>query len=100
MARATNGKIEVAISELSEEAHDILAATTNGGIEVSLPMGLEAHLKASTTNDLNALFRKIDTDFPVEVKGRIGKSINGAINGGGRLIDLKTTNGSIRLKEL
>ena len=93
-ANATNGKIEVAISELGEEAHDIRAGTTNGGIEVSLPKGLKAHLKASTVNG------SIDSDFPVTVKGRISKSVNQAINGGGRLIDLKTTNGSIRLKEL
>lgn len=93
-ANTTNGKVEVAISELSEEPHDIRASTTNGGIEVSLPRGLKAHLKASTVNG------SIDSDFPVTVKGRIGKSVDEAINGGGRLIDLKTTNGSIRLKEL
>ena len=91
---ATNGNIEVAISEISEEAHDIGAATTNGGIEVTLPRGLKAHLKASTANG------NIDTDFPVTVKGRISKSVDGAINGGGRLINLETVNGSIRLKEL
>ena len=94
VANTTNGKIEVAISEISEEAHEIRAATTNGGVEISLPKGLKAHLKASTVNG------KIDSDFPVTVKGRIGKSVDGAINGGGRLIHLKTTNGSIRLKEL
>ena len=93
-ANATNGSVEVAISVLGEQAHDIVAATTNGGIEVSLPRGLKAHLKASTSNG------HIESDFPVTVKGRIGKSVDGAINGGGRLIDLKTTNGSIRLKEL
>ena len=93
-ANATNGSLEVAISELGEQAHDIVAATTNGGIEVSLPRGLKAHLKASTSNG------HIESDFPVTVKGRIGKSVDGAINGGGRLIDLKTTNCSIRLKEL
>ncbi len=93
-ANATNGSIEVTISEISEEAHDIGAATTNGGIEVTLPRGLKAHLKASTANG------NIDTDFPVTVKGRISKSVDGTINGGGRLIDLETVNGSIRLKEL
>ena len=91
---ATNGNIEVAISEISEEAHDIRAATTNGGVEVTLPKGLKAHLKAYTANG------NIDTDFPVAVKGGISKSVDGVINGGGRLIHLETVNGSIRLKEL
>lgn len=81
--KTTNGKIKVALSGVGDEPHDIRAKTTNGGIEVSLPKGLKANLKASA----------------VTVKGRFGKSVDGVINGGGRLIQLKTVNGSIRLKE-
>ena len=60
---------------------------------MTLLKGLKANLKASTVNG------KINTDFPVTVKGLISTSVDGAINGGGRLIQLKTVNGSIRLKE-
>ena len=94
---AINGSIEVANSQVSEQAQFIVAGTVNGGIEVSLPKGLKAHLKASTVNG------HIESDFPVAVKGRIrgriGKSVDGTINGGGILIRLDTSNGSIRLKE-
>lgn len=90
--KTTNGSIEVAVGGSGEQQHEIRAATTNGGIEVTLPKGLKANLKASTVNG------KINTDFPVTVKGFISKSVDGVINGGGELIHLKTVNGSIRLK--
>ncbi len=92
-AKTTNGSIEVAVGGSGEQQHEIRAATTNGGIEATLPKGLNANLKASTVNG------KINTDFPVTVKGLISKSVDGVINGGGELIHLKTVNGSIRLKE-
>ena len=92
-AKTTNGSIEVAVGGSGEQQHEIRAATTNGGIEATLPKGLNANLKASTVNG------KIKTDFPVTVKGLISKSVDGVINNGGELIHLKTVNGSIRLKE-
>ena len=92
-AKTTNGSIKAEVGGSGEQQHEIRAATTNGGIEVTLPKGLKANLKASTVNG------KIDSDFPVTVKGLISKSVDGAINGGGELIHLKTVNGSIRLKE-
>ena len=92
-AKTTNGSIKAEVGGSGEQQHEIRAATTNGGIEVTLPKGLNANLKASTVNG------KINTDFPVTVKGLISKSVDGVINGGGELIHLKTVNGSIRLKE-
>lgn len=92
-AKTANGSIKAAVGGSGEQQHEIRAATTNGGIEVTLPKGLKANLKASTVNG------KINTDFPVTVKGLISKSVDGVINGGGELIHLKTVNGSIRLKE-
>lgn len=92
-AKTTNGSVEVAVGGSGEQQHEFRAATTNGGIEVTLPKGLKANLKASTVNG------KINTDFPITVKGLISKSVDGVINGGGELIHLKTVNGSIRLKE-
>ena len=92
-AKTANGSIKAGVGGSGEQQHKIRAATTNGGIEVTLPKGLKANLKASTVNG------KIETDFPVTVKGLISKSVDGVINGGGELIHLKTVNGSIRLKE-
>ena len=93
-ASTENGRIEAAVSRRGQDEHEIRASTTNGSIEVALPRGFKARLKAATVNG------HIKTDFPVTVKGRIGsKSVDGDINGGGRLVYLKTVNGSIRLRE-
>ncbi len=92
-AKTANGSIKAEVGGSGEQQHEIRAATTNGGIEVTLPKGLKANLKASTVNG------KINTVFPVTVKGLISKSVDGVINGGGELIHLRTVNGSIRLKE-
>ena len=92
-ASTTNGRIEAAFSKRGQDEHEIRASTTNGSIEVALPRGFKAHLKAATVNG------HIETDFPVTVKGRISKSVDGDINGGGRLLYLKAVNGSIRLRE-
>jgi DUF4097 and DUF4098 domain-containing protein YvlB len=66
--------------------------TVNGGIDVSVPEGLNADVKASTVNG------DIQTDFPLTVTGRISRrKIEGKIGSGGRLLEMGTVNGGIRL---
>ena len=92
-AYTTNGGIRVVLSRV-EPNHKMSFHTTNGGIKLYLPDDIEADIDASTTNG------SISTDFPLEVRGKYNrKRIRGRINGGGGLIDLHTTNGSIRLYE-
>ena len=57
--------------------------TVNGGIEMTMPDGLSADLKASTVNG------EIQTDFPLTVTGRISRrKLEGTIGSGGRLLEL------------
>jgi len=66
--------------------------TVNGGIEMTLPDGLNAEVKAATVNG------DIETDFPMSVQGRISKRrLEGTIGSGGRLLELSTVNGGIEL---
>jgi hypothetical protein len=66
--------------------------TVNGGIEVTLPEGVSADVKASTVNG------DIETDFPLSVTGKISRRrIEGTIGSGGRLLELETVNGAIEL---
>ncbi|HXI21660.1 MAG TPA: DUF4097 family beta strand repeat-containing protein [Gemmatimonadales bacterium] len=66
--------------------------TVNGGITVTLPQDLSAEVAASTVNG------SIESDFPLTVQGRIRpRSIHATIGSGGRDLELKTVNGSIRL---
>lgn len=91
-ASTTNGGIRVELNEVSSEGMEF--GTTNGSIRVDLPSSVRASLRARTTNGT------IDTDFPVSVRGTLRRNrLEGDINGGGPQLDLRTTNGSIRIRE-
>lgn len=69
--------------------------TVNGSIELALPAGASADIKAATVNG------DIETAFPLTVTGKIGRRrIEGTIGAGGRLLELETVNGSIELTKL
>jgi hypothetical protein len=68
--------------------------TVNGGIEMTMPEGLNTDVKASTVNG------DIQTDFPLTVTGRISRrKLEGTIGSGGRLLELGTVNGGIALRK-
>lgn len=91
-AATTNGGIQAELDRVSEAS--MVFETTNGGIRVYLPSTVRASLLARTTNG------SIDTDFPVEVRGSFRRTrLEGDINGGGPLLELRTTNGAIRIRE-
>lgn len=67
--------------------------TINGEITLNLPADTSADVRAETLNG------DISTDFQMTIQGRItGKRLTGTIGSGGRALDLKTINGSIRLR--
>ncbi|GAC1635984.1 MAG: hypothetical protein NVS9B14_13970 [Candidatus Acidiferrum sp.] len=91
--RSTNGHIEISMGKAgwSGELH---LATTNGGLNVTLPASAAFGLRASTTNG------SIRTDFPVTVEGTFGpKNVTGTVGGGGRELNLATTNGGIEIRK-
>jgi len=92
--RTTNGSINAELSEIAI-GEDMVFRTTNGGITLSLPASTQANLTARTTNG------SIKTDFPITVQGTFSRTrLEGELNGGGGSIELRTTNGSIRIEEL
>lgn len=92
-ARTTNGGIDVELHQV-EASEDMTFRTTNGGVTLTLPADIQAHLSARTTNG------SVHTDFPITVQGTFRKNrLDGDLNGGGASIELKTTNGSIRIRE-
>ena len=94
-AKTTNGGIDVELAAF-DGSEDLEYTTTNGSINVSLPKDIKGSFEAKTTNG------HIETDFPITVRGKFSrKSIRGDLNGGGStLIRLKTTNGSIYIREV
>lgn len=93
-AHTTNGSIDVELEDVAE-GEDMSFRSTNGGISLALPSDVRASVRARTTNG------GIHTDFPVTVQGSFNKKrLEGQINGGGGRIELRTTNGRIRIREL
>ncbi|MBC7928736.1 MAG: DUF4097 family beta strand repeat protein [Bryobacteraceae bacterium] len=89
----SNGSITVAFDSLNN--NEIRAATSNSSITLKLPATLNAQLKARTSNS------SISTDFDVNVRGSISKNaLDGTIGSGGPVIDLATSNGTIRVQRL
>lgn len=93
-ARTTNGGIDATLTEVTA-GENLVLTTTNGGIDVALPAGVGFDLSARTTNG------SIQTDFPVTVQGSLRRTrLEGPINGGGGRLELRTTNGGVRLRKL
>lgn len=91
-ASTTNGAIQVELSDVSSSGMEF--ETTNGSIRLYLPVAIQASVVARTTNG------SIETDFPVAVRGTFRRNrLEGDINGGGPEIEMRTTNGSIRIRE-
>jgi hypothetical protein len=68
-------------------------STVNGGITLALPADLNSDVKITTVNG------DIQSDFAVTVSGVMTRrKLEGTIGGGGRLLSLGTTNGSVTLK--
>jgi hypothetical protein len=91
-ARTVNGSINASVGR-SDWRDRLSFETVNGAITVTVAGELNADIRASTVNG------GIESDWPVTVQGRFGpRSVNGTIGSGGRLLEMKTVNGSIALK--
>jgi len=86
----SNGSIELRLPQSLREG--VRAHTSNGGITVRLPEGVDARVSAHTSN------AHVTSDFDVRMQGEIERHrMEGVIGKGGPLLDLSTSNGSIRL---
>jgi len=91
-AQSGNGDLYITMSEL-QLSGDMEFTTGNGRIEVTVPEGFNADIDASTGNG------GIQTDFPIQVSGRITRTrLRGTIGQGGRRVRLMSGNGSIELR--
>ncbi len=88
--QSSNGSIDLTLPSNAQSA--VRAHTSNGGITLHLPGEVNARLTADTSNG------NISTDFELRLHGEISKRhIEGTLGNGGPLIDLSTSNGSIRI---
>lgn len=91
---SSNGSITLAVDKLN--GNDIRAGTSNSSITLRLPSNVGADLRAHTSNS------RVTSDLDIQVRsGKLGKSkVEGTLGSGGPIIDLRSSNGSIRIERL
>ena len=87
----TNGGIDVQLDGLA--AGGVRLSTTNGGISLELPRDADADISARVTNGgIGA------EDLQLNVRDKSRRTLEATLNDGGRPVELRTTNGGIRIR--
>jgi DUF4097 and DUF4098 domain-containing protein YvlB len=85
----SNGSINLTLDKWTNTG--LVARTSNSSLNVRLPEGVNAQLQASTSNG------SINTEFEITTSQLSKNRVDGRIGSGGPLIDLATSNGTIRV---
>jgi len=89
-----NGGINVELNGNTWEGRQLELSTHNGGVTLLLPASYSASLETQSNRG------RVDSDFPVTVRGRLDeKNLNFNIGSGGPVIKVSTHNGGIRLRK-
>lgn len=87
----TNGGVFVGLGPKDWGGSSVNLETTNGGIEVELPDGIDARVEARTTNG------GVRVAQPVTIESQSRNRLKGTIGDGGKaLLRAKTTNGGVK----
>jgi hypothetical protein len=89
-ARVTNGGVNIDLASISSER--ISLKSTNGGVSLTLPPAAKADLSASCTNGAIRI-----SGLTLELSEQSRRRVEGRMNGGGTSIELRTTNGGVRV---
>lgn len=93
--RTTNGGLHIQLSGNSWKGAGLDLETTNGGVHLSIPENYAANFEAGT---VNGGWHSNVQSLQVERKeGRRATRLNTALNGGGALVRLITTNGGVHI---
>jgi DUF4097 and DUF4098 domain-containing protein YvlB len=90
-ARTTNGSTHVQVTGTKWDGEGLSVITSNGSARLDLPQNFSAELAVSTNNG------GINIDFPVTVEGRLGRSVETTLGTGGPRLEVRTSNGSVRV---
>jgi putative adhesin len=89
-AQSTNGSVSVSLTALTDR---VALRTTNGGVVLAVPDDAKADVSASCTNGgINV------SGVKLQATESSRRHVEGTLNGGGVKIDLRTTNGGIRVR--
>jgi len=90
-ARTSNGSVHVTLSGRYWEGDGMTVVTSNGSARLDIPNDFNARLIAGTNNG------GMDIDFPVTVQNFRSKRIDTTLGTGGATIEMRTSNGSLKI---
>ncbi len=90
----SNGSINARLSGSSWRGPGLDLTTSNGSVNLDIPRGYNAQLETGTVNG------GMSIDFPITVRGSIGRRITTTLGSGGPRVRAVTTNGAVRIREL
>lgn len=92
--RTRNGGLTVTLGGHQWQGAGLEAETSNGGVTLAIPDGYNADL---TTRTVNGSFR---TEYPITLQGELSsrRGIATTLGSGGPPIQVRTTNGGVRIK--
>jgi hypothetical protein len=93
-AETTNGGVNARLYGTTWRGRGLNLRTTNGGVDLTVPRGYNAQLETGTVNG------GMNINFPITVRGRIGRHVETQLGSGGPLIRATTTNGGVRISEI
>jgi DUF4097 and DUF4098 domain-containing protein YvlB len=91
-AKTVNGSVTARMGR-TDWTGELELETVNGSVVVELPASASTDVHGATVNG------SIESDFGLEVRGKWGpKKVSGTIGAGGRVLQLKSVNGSIQVR--
>lgn len=93
-ARTSNGSAHATVTGSRWEGDGLSMVTTNGSARLDLPESINAVLKVGTRNG------SLNVDFPITVQGNIGgrvRDFETTLGSGGPMLEVRTSNGSVRV---
>jgi len=90
-ARTSNGSVNVKLDGRRWDGDSLTVTTSNGSARLDVPGEYNAHLIVGTRNG------SLNVDMPVMVQGRISKELDTNLGSGGPTIEVRTSNGSVRV---
>lgn len=90
--RAIDGTIRIEYTPDAPKALNVSATASDGSITLVTPPGVSATIDAGTNDG------SIETDLPITIQGKVGKSLQGTVGGGEGRIHLRTNDGSITIR--
>lgn len=90
-ARTSNGSVHVQVAGSRWDGDGLSVITSNGAARLDLPQPYNANLILGTNNG------SLDIDMPVTVQGRIGRRLETTLGSGGPTLEVRTSNGRVRV---